>query len=108
MALVWRARIGGNTESGSLIPGVNYFPVRRTEALDIWASYGEPTPEAWSTTCYWVAGLFDTPWQYPSVPVPALSSQPNYEVREANLDCGVWVVYQHSYIEYWTDLLVVF
>jgi hypothetical protein len=94
-------------EPPSVIIGYNWFPLRQIGALSVWGFYGNPRPEAWKSTCWWVAGLCEAPWQAPSVPIPELSSQPNYEVREANLDCGVWVLYQHSYEEHWTDLLAV-
>ena len=41
------------------------------------------------------------PWRAPSVPIPELSSQPEYEVRVAAIDVAgelpVWVWYLHAY-----------
>ena len=58
-----------------------------------------------------IAELGDEPWRAPSVPIPELSSQPEYEVRVAALDVNgetpVWVWYLHAYATGNVDVVAV-
>jgi len=58
-----------------------------------------------------IAELGDEPWRSPSVPIPDLSTQPEYEVRVAALhvpgESPVWVWYLHAYATGNLDIVAV-
>ena len=51
------------------------------------------------------------PWRTPSVPIEALSNQPEYELRVATVDVAgerpVWVWYLHAYATGDVDIVAV-
>jgi hypothetical protein len=90
-------------------PRIQYYPIRNTAALNVWRTLEDPTEYEWRTVCWWVADLFYTPWQWPSIPIETMSNRPNSEVRYATIpdtnSVDVW--YIQDYIDPGTELLYV-
>jgi hypothetical protein len=77
-------------------------PLREIGAFAEWIEREAPSRRARSVARTFIAELGDEPWRAPSVPVPELSSQPEYEVRSALLvvegeaDVQVWYLYAYA------------
>jgi len=85
-------------------------PLRDVQTFDAWSQYATSTDEEWAAVRDWIAGLATKSNQAPSIPVPELSEQPTYEVREATIPYsgGVYTVYRCFYGQEDTvDLIVV-
>lgn len=76
-----------------------------------WIEREQPSKTARLAARSFIAELGDRPWRAPSVPIPELSHQPEYEVRMASLpverdhDVSVW--YLHYYATGDVDLIAV-
>lgn len=71
-----------------------------------------PSAAAQRVARHFIAELGDEPWRHPSVPIEALSGQPEFEVREAALavegeERPVSIWYRHIYVTDVTDLIAV-
>ena len=83
------------------------MPLRDTSALVEWELRDKPTEARWLIVRDWIAGLDDAPWQYPSIPLPELGGQPEYEIRTAVVpeSGGVEVFYRQEYVTGAVDLI---
>jgi hypothetical protein len=77
-------------------------PLRDVEEFHRWVERESPSVSAQRVVRHFLAETGDEAWRSPSVPVEALSSQPEYEVRHAALavsgeDQPVRVWYRHVY-----------
>lgn len=87
------------------------MPLRDVGEYHAWIERESPSPLAQSIARTFIAELGDAPWRAPSVPIPELSSQPEYEVRTASLavqggrDVQVWSL--HDYATGDVDLVAV-
>lgn len=70
-----------------------------------------PSRAARSAARTFIAEVGDVPWRTPSVPIEALSNQPEYELRVATVDVAgerpVWVWYLHAYATGDVDIVAV-
>jgi hypothetical protein len=88
------------------------MPLRDSTAFDEWIEREAPSDAA-----RWVAGRFlveagNESWRYPSIPLDDLSSQPDFEVRQAELpvvgeDRPVFIWYRHFYATDDVDVIAV-
>ncbi|HEX7196641.1 MAG TPA: hypothetical protein VF364_07375 [Candidatus Limnocylindria bacterium] len=75
-----------------------------------WVDRERPSADARRVARHFLAEIGDESWRYPSVPIAELSSQPEYEVRRAELPIDgevnpVVVWYRHIYATDAVDLL---
>jgi len=75
--------------------------LRDIRAFDAWSAHGGSTDDEWRVVRDWTSGLATASYQAPSIPVPELSEQPTYEVREAIIprSGGVYILYRCFYGE---------
>lgn len=75
------------------------MPIRNLSAIDAWAERESPPPQVERMVRRWIRRLDHKPWDEPSIPLPDLSFQPDFEVRVALLGDtgGVRVYYRHEY-----------
>lgn len=73
--------------------------LRDVRAFDAWSIYGSYADQEWLAVRDWIAVLAERSYQAPSIPVPELSEQPTYEVREAEIPYsgGVYIMYRCFY-----------
>lgn len=87
------------------------MPLREIGEFHTWIRREQPTARAISATRTFIAELGDEPWRSPSVPIPDLSNQPEYEVRVAAVDVAdeppVWVWYLHAYATGNVDIVII-
>lgn len=85
--------------------------LRDIEAYREWIAREVPSAIADRAVRTFLAQLGDIPWRAPSVPIPELSDQPEYEVRTARLDIpgepAVRVWYRYVYAAEDVDLIAV-
>ena len=69
------------------------------EAFSDWVGRDNPSYLEAKRVESWVNELRDRPWTAPSVPMPEMSNQPEYEVRQAVVPGTdrVEVIYRHTY-----------
>lgn len=76
-----------------------------------WTERERPSSAARSVARSFIAELGDRPWRAPSVPVPEMSNQPEYEIRTASLpvdgERNVSIWYLHHYVTGDVDLIAV-
>jgi hypothetical protein len=60
-------------------------PLRDLEEYHGWIERESPSVAAQRIARHFLADIGDEPWRSPSVPIAALSDQPEYEVRAAAL-----------------------
>jgi hypothetical protein len=79
------------------------------DAFRDWIARTNPPRDVRYAVHDWLVELGATPWLAPSIPIPELSGQPEWEVREAVVPGpgGVAVTYVHFYVAGVTDLLQV-
>jgi hypothetical protein len=86
-------------------------PLREIGEFHEWIRREQPSARAISSARTFIAELGDEPWRSPSVPIPDLSNQPEYEVRVAALDVAgepsVWVWFLHAYATGNVDIVAV-
>ncbi len=75
--------------------------LRDTRAFDAWSANSASSDDEWRAVRDWIIGLATASYQAPSIPVPELSEQPTYEVREAIVprSGGVFILYRCFYGE---------
>jgi hypothetical protein len=75
--------------------------LRDIRAFDAWSAHADSIDGEWRAVRHWISGLATASYQAPSIPVPELSEQPTYEVREAIVpgSGGVYVLYRSFYGE---------
>ena len=88
------------------------MPLGDVEEFRRWIERESPTEAAQRVARYFLAEIGDEAWRSPSVPIEVLSSQPEYEVREAALDVEgegrpVRVWYRHIYATDAVDIIAV-
>lgn len=88
------------------------MPLGDIEELHRWIERESPSVVAQRVARHFLAEIGDEAWRSPSVPVDALSNQPEYEVREVALsvegeDRPVQVWYRHSYATNAVDVIAV-
>ena len=88
------------------------MPLRDVGEYRRWVSRESPSIEAQRVARHFLAEIGDEPWRSPSVPVEALSSQPEYEVREASLPVEsesrpVQIWYRHIYATDVVDIIAI-
>ena len=87
------------------------MPLREIGEFRAWIVREQPSRAARSAARTFIAELGDEPWRAPSVPIDALSSQPEYEVRVAAVDVRgeqpVWVWFLHMYATGDVDVIAV-
>lgn len=88
------------------------MPLRDIAEYHRWVDRESPSTAAQRVARRFIAELGAAPWRNPSVPVEALSNQPEYEVREAALvvegepqPVSIW--YRHTYATDVVDLIAV-
>lgn len=85
--------------------------LRDFEAFFAWIEREEPSRRAVNAARTFIAEIGDEPWRAPSIPVSALSSQPEYEVREAAIvvpgEPDLRIYYSHAYATGHVDLIAV-
>jgi len=85
--------------------------LRDIHAFQAWIERESPSSTARSIARTFIAELGDRPWRAPSVPIPELSQQPEYEVRTATIavqgegDLSIW--WLHVYATETIDLIAV-
>ncbi len=74
--------------------------LRDCRAFDAWSVYGGATDTQWEIVRDWIGALAVRSYQAPSIPIPDLSAQPTYEVREATVPYsgGIYVLYRCFYM----------
>jgi hypothetical protein len=60
-------------------------PLREVAEYQRWVERESPSLAAQRVVRHFIAELGDQPWRHPSVPIEALSTSPEFEVREAAL-----------------------
>lgn len=87
------------------------MPLRDVEEYHRWVERESPSRAAQRVVRHFLAEIGDEPWRAPSVPIEALSHQPEYEVRTAALDVAgeqpVRVWYRHFYATDVVDVIAV-
>jgi len=51
----------------------------------------------------WIERLGESPWQYPSAPMPEMSVEGEYQIRTATL-LGIEIFYQETYADGMVDV----
>jgi hypothetical protein len=87
-------------------------PLRDVKEHHRWVEREHPTIQAQRVARHFLAEIGDESWRYPSVPIPELSDQPEYEVRRATLpvdgeDRPVRIWYRHVYATDEVDVIAV-
>lgn len=88
------------------------MPLRDVEEYHHWVGRESPSVTAQRVARHFLAEIGDESWQYPSVPIAELSTQPESEVRTAALNVDgeerqVHVWYRHFYATDAVDLIAV-
>lgn len=88
------------------------MPLRDVEEYHRWVERESPTPAAQRAARHFLVEISEEPWRWPSVPVAALSEQPEYEVRNAALtvegeERPVSVWYRHVYATGAVDVIAI-
>lgn len=88
------------------------MPLRDVGEYQRWVEREAPSPAAQRVARHFIAELGDEAWRHPSVPIEALSNQPEFEVREAALaaegeERPVTIWYRHIYATDVVDLVAV-
>ncbi len=88
------------------------MPLRDVEEFHRWIERESPSVAAQRVARHFLAEVGDEAWRSPSVPVEALSNQPEYEVREVALpvegdDRPVRLWYRHIYATDAVDVIAV-
>ena len=88
------------------------MPLRDVEEFSRWIELESPSVAAQRVARHFLAEIGDEAWRSPSVPVDALSNQPEYEVREVALqiegeDRPVRIWYRHIYATDAVDVIAV-
>lgn len=88
------------------------MPLRDVAEYQRWVERESPSLGAQRVARHFVAEVGDEPWHHPSVPIEALSNQPEFEVREVALvvegegrPVNIW--YRHIYATDVVDLIAV-
>lgn len=88
------------------------MPLRDVAEYQRWVERESPSLAAQRVARHFIAELGDEPWRHPSVPIEALSNQPEHEVREAALavegeerPVNIW--FRHIYATDVVDLIAV-
>jgi hypothetical protein len=87
-------------------------PLRDIGELHSWIERESPSVAAQQVARHFLAEIGDEPWRSPSVPIDALSNQPEYEVREVALSVEgdrrpVQIWYRHFYATDAVDVVAV-
>jgi hypothetical protein len=86
-------------------------PLRDLSEFHGWLRRESPSKAARSVARTFIAEIGDEPWRAPSVPLPDLSNQPEYEVRKASLpvsgEAEVHIWYVHAYATGNIDIIAV-
>jgi hypothetical protein len=87
-------------------------PLRDIEEYHRWIERESPTAAAQRVARHFLAEIGDEAWRSPSVPIAELSSQPEYEVRQATLEIEgeklpVRVWYRHIYATDAVDVIAI-
>lgn len=78
------------------------MPLRDISEYHAWIARESPSKPARTIARTFIAELGDQPWRAPSVPIAALSNQPEYEVRTATLevtgehDLSIWWLHHYA------------
>ncbi|CAN5897707.1 hypothetical protein BH23ACT2_BH23ACT2_26020 [soil metagenome] len=87
------------------------MPLGEVGEYRAWIDRESPSRAAQSVARSFIAELGERPWREPSVPIPELSNQPEYEIRTAILavsgDHGIQVWYLHAYATGNVDVIAV-
>ena len=88
------------------------MPLRDIGELHRWIERESPSVAAQQVARHFFAEIGDEPWRSPSVPIDALSNQPEYEVREVALSVEgdprpVQIWYRHFYATDAVDVVAV-
>lgn len=88
------------------------MPLRDIEQYHRWVARERPSVTAQDTARYFLLDVGIESWRYPSIPLPDLSGQPEYEVRQAELpvtgeDRPVVLWYRHFYANDDVDVIAV-
>lgn len=88
------------------------MPLRDLSEVRRWVERERPSDTAQRVARHFPAEVGDESWRYPSVPLAALSAQPEYEVRQASLavegeERPVVIWYRHLYATDEVDVLAV-
>ncbi len=88
------------------------MPLRDLEEYHGWIERESPSVGTQRVARHFLAEVGDEPWRLPSVPIAALSNQPEYEVRAAALavegeEHPVRVWYRHFYATGDVDVVAV-
>lgn len=88
------------------------MPLRDLREFQHWIERESPSLAAQRVVRYFLAEIGDEAWRSPSVPVEALSNQPEYEVREValrvdgeNRPVRIW--YRHFYATAAVDVIAI-
>ena len=88
------------------------MPLRDVEEFSRWIALESPSVAAQRVARHFLAEIGDVAWRSPSVPVDALSNQPEFEVREVALQIEgegrpVRIWYRHIYATDVVDVIAV-
>lgn len=88
------------------------MPLRDLSEVRRWVERERPSDTAQRVARHFLAEVGDESWRYPSVPIPDLSNQPEYEVRRATLPVDseerpVRIWYRHVYATDDVDVIAV-
>ena len=87
------------------------MPLRDVDEYHAWIERESPSRSARSVARTFIVELADRSWRAPSVPIPELSNQPEYEVRTAALELegeqNVRIWWIHVYATGAVDLIAV-
>ncbi len=87
-------------------------PLREIGEFHRWIEREAPSPAAQRAARHFLAEVGDAAWRAPSVPVEALSNQPEYAVREVALPVEdearpVQIWYRHIYATDVVDIIAI-
>ena len=88
------------------------MPLRDIAALSRWIEREAPSDTAQRVARHFLAEVGDESWRHPSVPIPELSDQPEFEVRQAALGVEgerrpVLIWYRHFYATDVVDVIAI-
>ena len=83
------------------------MPLRNADAWFDWINSYDPPPDVRHRVGSWINEMIDAPWLAPSIPLPDISNQPVYEVRQAVVPDSqeTQVYYLHVYADDGVSLL---
>jgi hypothetical protein len=79
-------------------------PLGDLAAFTEWAQRDNPAYLLATAIRGWIEGLGESPWQYPSEPIPEISVEGEYQIRTVII-LGIETFYQETYANGMVDLI---